>query len=167
MRIQGSHQSNVEFTNNMMTPPDRQITIGGSGETTINNSNTSTTEVKSFNLLDMLLGRNRQQEEEEEEEQALMNLKYFALMNLKKDKKSVAPTAPQVSGGTVYHNTPERIAIRQQEIDASEAMRKGMPIQEIAKKYPAIADRWLANYGLMNLKPGCLTQDEMLARHYP
>ena len=75
MNIQGSHQSNVHLTNNMMTPPNRHITIG-SGDTTINNSNTSNTEVKSRSVLDMLLGRNKFEEEEE-----LMNLQSYCLGN--------------------------------------------------------------------------------------
>ena len=85
----------------------------------------------------------------------------FDLMNLKTTK---------------YVNTPERIALRQEQIDAVNDMNKGVSLQVIAQKYPNWGPQLMKDYGLMNLssdidlmnlKPGCLSQDEMLARHYP
>ena len=47
----------------------------------------------------------------------------------------------------LYVNSPERIALRQEQIDAVNAMKAGVSLEEIANTYPNWGPRLLKDYG--------------------
>ena len=76
----------------------------------------------------------------------LQNLLFSPLMNLKGKKQDISAGPQYPIEGTKFTNQQEIKENMRQYIDASNAVANGMPIEEVAKKYPLIAERWLNDF---------------------